>query len=109
MGNAQELALETEKLRQNQALFRKYTDVDGALKNHIVTEAEPVLISPMGDQLLGFGQVSILTIIQQMFYNYRVINENDLKENGVKMMGPYYPAEPHTQLIEQLEKGREFA
>ena len=33
MGNPQEQALGTENLRQNQALFRKYTPVDEALKN----------------------------------------------------------------------------
>ena len=38
MGRSQEQALGTEKFQQNQVLFRKYTDVDGALKKKIVTE-----------------------------------------------------------------------
>ena len=33
MGSSQEQTLGTEKFRQNQALFRKYTVVDGALKS----------------------------------------------------------------------------
>ena len=33
----------------------------------------------------------------------------DLKENVVKMMWPYYPVEPLTRHIDQLEKGRKFA
>ena len=32
MGNAKEQALGTKKFRQSQALFRKYTNMDGALK-----------------------------------------------------------------------------
>ena len=34
MGNAQEQALVPEKFQQNQALFRKYTAVDGAFKKY---------------------------------------------------------------------------
>ena len=37
MGNSQEEALVTSQLRQNQALFRKYTAMDGALKKETVT------------------------------------------------------------------------
>ena len=49
MGKAQEQALGTEKFRQNQALFLKYTAVDGALKKQIVTLVEPVFLSPLVD------------------------------------------------------------
>ena len=57
MGTAQEQALRIEKFRQNQAMFRQYTAVDGALTHQIVTAMEPVLLSPLVDQLTGFGQV----------------------------------------------------
>ena len=109
MGSAQEQALRTEKFRQYQALFRKYISVDGALKNQIVTAVEPVFLSPLLDQLTGFGQVSALTMLQNLFSSYKTIDEIDLEENSVKMMGPYDPTEPLARLIEQLEKGREFS
>ena len=48
-------------------------------------------------------------MLQNIFSSYRAINKIDLGENAVKMMGPYDPAEPLAQLIEQLDKGREFA
>ena len=35
MGKAQEQVLVTEKFRQNQALFHKYTSVDRALKSRL--------------------------------------------------------------------------
>ena len=54
MENSQEEVLGTEKFRQNQALFRKYTAVDEALKNKIFTAAEPAFLSPLVDQLTGF-------------------------------------------------------
>ena len=107
--SARQQALGTEKLRQNQALFRKYTAVDGDLKNQIVTAAEPVFLSPLVDQLTGFRQVSKLTMPQHLFSSYGKIDEIGLEENLVKMMGPYDPAEPLDRLIEMLKTGREFA
>ena len=63
MGNAQDQALRTENFRQNQALFLKYTAVDGDLKKEIIAAVEPVFLSPLVYQLTGFGQVSALTIL----------------------------------------------
>ena len=91
MGSAQEQALGTENFRQNQALFQKYTAVDGALKKHIVTAVEPVFLSPLVDQLTGFGQVTALTMLQHIFSIYVAINDIDLEDNSVKMIGPYDP------------------
>ena len=83
--------------------------MDGALKNQIVTEVEPVFLSPLVYQLTGFGQVSAITMLQHLFSSYGAINGIDHEESSVKMMGPYDPAKSLAQLIEQLEKGREFA
>ena len=55
---------------------------------------EPVLLSPLVDKLIGFGQVSALTILKHLLSSYGEIDEIDLEENAVKMMGPYGPIEP---------------
>ena len=47
-------------------------------------------------------------MIQHIFTRYRVIDKIDLKENAVKMMGPYDLAEPLSRLIKLLVKGIEF-
>ena len=109
MGNAQEQALRTEKFQQNQALFQKYTAVEGALKNQIFTAAEPVFLPPLADQITGFVQVSALNMIQHLLSSYGEIDEVYLEENAAKMMGTYDPTESLARLIEQLEKGRSFA
>ena len=80
-------------------MFRKYTAMDEALKKNIVIAVEPVFLSPLVDQLTGFGQVSALTMMQHLFSSYGAIDEIDLKENAVKIMGPYKPAENLAQLI----------
>ena len=72
----------------------------------IITGVEPVLLSPLVDPMKGFGQVSALTMLHNLFLSYGAIDEIDLEENAVKMMGSYDPAEPLAQLIEKLEKGR---
>ena len=79
------------------------------MKNHVFTVVEPVILSPLVDQLTGFGQVTALTIEQNFFSSYGAIDNIDLEENTVKVMGPYNPSKPLFQLIEKLEKGREFA
>ena len=103
IGSAQEQALGTEKFKKNEALFRKYTAVYRALKKQIVTAVELVFLYPLVDQLTGLGKVSTLTMLQHIFASYRAIEKIDLKENAVKMMGPYDPAEPLSQIIKQLE------
>ena len=76
------------------------------LKKQIVTAVEPVLLSPLVEQLTGFGQVTSLTMLQHIFSSYRMIDNIGLKENAVKMIGPYDPAKSFCGLIKQLEKGR---
>ena len=76
------------------------------MKKQIVTAVEPVLLSPLVDQLTGCGQVYAITMLQHTFSSYGAIYKIYLEENAVKMMGPYDPAEPLSRLIEQLEKWR---
>ena len=67
MGASQEQALGNEKFQQNQALFRRYTSVDGAIKKKISTVVELVFLSPLLEQITGFGQVPELVLIQHLF------------------------------------------
>ena len=60
------------------------------------------------DQLKGIRQVSALTMIQNLFSSYELIDKIDHEENVLKMMGTYNSAEPFARLIKILEKGREF-
>ena len=89
-------------------MFRKYTPVEIALKNQVITAVEPVFLSPLVDQIIGSRQISALTILHNLLLIYGIIDAIDLEEKTVKMMGPYDHVEPLAQFIEQLEKGREF-
>ena len=48
-------------------------------------------------------------MIQHLFSRYGAIDDIDLEENAVNMMGLYDPVESLARLIDQLKKGREFA
>ena len=67
---------------------------------------QPVFLSPLLDQLMGFGQVAALKMLQHLFTSYGVIDEIDLKENAVKMIVLYNPTEPLARIIEKLENGK---
>ena len=77
-------------------------------KNHIVPALQSVSLYPLVNQLTGFGQVTAIQMIQHLFNSYEAIDEINLEENTVKVMGPYDPAEPLACLITKLEKGRQF-
>ena len=81
----------TERFQQNKALFRRFTAIDGEIKNHIFMAVQPVFLSALVDQLAGFGQVNALQMLQRFFNYYGEIDEIDIKENAVKMMRPYNP------------------
>ena len=49
---------------------------------------EIVFLYPIKNELTGFGQVMALGMMNHLFRAYTVINEIDLKENDVRMMGP---------------------
>ena len=60
---------------------------------------QPFSLSPLVEQLTEFVQVSALEMLQNIFTSYMEIDRIDLKENAVKMMEPYDPAEPLAHVI----------
>ena len=58
--------------------------MDSDLNNLNVLAVQTVFLSPLMDQMILFGQVSLLTMIQHLFKKYRAIYEINLKENAVK-------------------------
>ena len=93
MGTAKVQALGTKRFRQNQALFRRLIAVEEAIKKHIFTVAQPLFLSPPVDQLTSFGQANALQILYHLFNYYRTIDGIEIKENPMKIVGPYNPAE----------------
>ena len=104
METSQNQDLGTERFRQNQALFIKYTAMDGALKNNITTVVQPVFLSPLMDNLSGFGHVYTLVMPEHVLNSYGVIYEINPDGNAVIIIGPYYPSGPLAHLMKKLQK-----
>ena len=66
----QEQAFGTEGLRQNQALFRRCTTVEGNIKKKTVTEVQQVFLSPIMEQMKGSGQLMAIKMLQHLFRSY---------------------------------------
>ena len=52
---------------------------------------KPVFLSPLVDQLTGFGQVYTIAELQHILTSYGAIDKIDLKENAVKNDGYLQP------------------
>ena len=64
---------EPKNCRHHQDLFRRCISVDRAIKKEIFTEAQTVFLSPLADQLTGFGKVKELLMMQYLFTSYAKI------------------------------------
>ena len=78
IGIAQQQALGTERLQHNQALLRRCTAMDGVIKKQIIMAMQPVFLYPLMDQLMGFGQMTALKMLQHLFNSYGATDEINL-------------------------------
>ena len=62
---------------------------------------QQVFLSPNKYQMIVFGKLKALKMLQHLFRLYVDIYEINLKGNPAKMMGPYEPTDPLDHLIEQ--------
>ena len=89
-------------------MSQHYTAANGAFKQQIISVMETIFLYPIKDQLTGFGQFTALNIMDHLFSSYEEIDDINLEENDVKMMGPNNPTEPLACLLEHLDKGLEL-
>ena len=82
--------------------FHKMHRRGRSTKNQIFKTVQPVLLYPLVNQFTGFGQVTVLQMLQNLFNSYGAIEEIDLEGNRLKMMGPYDPTELQSRLIDKL-------
>ena len=59
-------------------------------------------MSPLVDELTGLGHVNVLQTLQYLLNSYGAIDEIDLKENAVKMVGPCDPEKYLARSIGEL-------
>ena len=87
-------------------MSQQYIASNGALKQQVIAAMETIFLYPIKDQLTSFGQLTALNMMDHLFSSYEEIDNINLEENDVKMMGPYNTAEPLAHTIEHMDKGQ---
>jgi hypothetical protein len=106
---AQEQAGLDEIFKRATRLYDRYNTTDKALKKQIESAVERPYLAELRDQLTGFSQVTALALMSHLYDNYGLIDDVDLETNQVTMMKPYDPETPLANLVDQLQRGRNFA
>jgi hypothetical protein len=90
-------------------LFQQYHYTDQALRQQLIAATPEVYIQAVKDPLLGFGQVTTLTILTHLRTTYGEITAEDLEANQLHMATDWNPPTPIEDLFEQLRSGEAFA
>ena len=80
-------------------MFQWYTNLYGFLKKQIIHAVEPVFMSLIKDHLPGFVQITALEMMNHLYSTFGDINDIELEDNSVRMMGAYHSSESLTRLI----------
>ena len=106
---AEQIALQLRRFKQEQLIYKTYTNVADALKNQLANAVDEVYLKEIDDDLIGFANVSVREMLQHLYDYHGHIDEVDLEANNLKMMKAYDADTPIVLLYAQLENGRDFA
>ena len=90
--------------------FNECVNVEKALKKQVIDAIEDIYLSTINNNDTGFANVTLLAMINFLFQAYGRITPLQLEANDKEMRKRWDP--PNTlikTLIQQIEKGREFA
>ena len=85
-------------------MLQWYTTVNSTLNKYTIHAVDAVFLSLIKYHITGFGQVISLEMINFVFRAYGTINDNEIKENAVWIMGAYKMAKPLARLKEKIER-----
>ena len=87
-------------------MLQWYTTVNSTLNKYTIHAVDTVFLSLIKYHLAGFSQVISPEIMHCVFGAYGAIDNIEIKENTVRIMGAYQLAKPLARLIEKIEKGQ---
>lgn len=101
---------ETNRLhKEAKAIFALNLNVDRALRNLTIIAVHASYIRRLSDDVLGFGLVTSLRILQLLWTNHGTITQAELEENNARLRVPWAPPIPIEDLFTQLELGQRFS
>ena len=93
----------------NMTDFRTYNNTEAAIKKQILTAVPLTFINQIRDEMLGFANVKVLTILQHLDDTYGTLTTDDLDNNMALLHKEWSPAQPLEDLFEQIRLCRVFA
>jgi hypothetical protein len=89
--------------------FRTYNTTEAAIKKLLITAVPATFINHVRDEMLGFANISVLTILTHLDTTYGKLTTDDLDLNMANMHQDWNPSTPLETLFEQIRKCRAFA
>lgn len=91
------------------AEYKTYYNTEAAIKQQIIAAVPGTFINEVRDDMLGFANISVLTILNHLHNTYGKLTTDDLDANMSTLHKDWSPTQPLEDLFEQVRKCREFA
>ena len=89
--------------------FADYVALQNALKKQLIAAVEDIYLEAISAPYVGFGNLTILQMLDHLYDIYAKILPDDLVKNTENMSAPWDPSQPFEYLIRQIQNGIDFA
>ena len=84
-----QIAETNRQWKEDRTIFRLYHEVDKALRNQVIDAVHPHYIRALHDNLLGYGSLTCLQLLDHLWTNYGTITQDELDQNVVEQLVPF--------------------
>ena len=71
----------------------------------MISASNDIYLEAISTQYVGFGNLTILEMLDHLYNVYAKIQPNDLVKNTERMSAPWDPNQPSEYLIRQVQNG----
>jgi hypothetical protein len=100
---------ETTRLhREAKQVYRRYHNVDQAIKKLIIESFDDAYLNELSDQNVGYANYPSLQLLTHHLPYYAMIAPTELTQNFERLNTPYDPNQPIEMLFQQIQDARAF-
>jgi hypothetical protein len=101
---------ETQQLhREATQVYRKYHNVDQAIKKLIIESFDDAYLNALSDEIVGYANCTSLQLLSHILTYYAMIAPTELTQNYERLNTAYDPNLPIETLFQQIQDARAFA
>ena len=89
--------------------FTIFVNTEAALKKQVIAAVPETYYSILGDDIIGYADVTVLEILAHLDDTYGALTEDDLDRNIKLMNSPWNTQDPIETLFDRLKSCRTFA